>query len=61
MPDRDTVDRVARAICAAEFAGSSRGSWQRLTGEQMDMYRRMARAAIEAAKGGRPAKKGHTP
>jgi hypothetical protein len=51
MADDRTVDRVARAIYAARFAGSSRGAWDRVEDERTkDKYRRMARAAIEAHK-----------
>jgi hypothetical protein len=51
MSDARQVERVARAIYTARFAGSSKGAWARIEDERTkDKYRRMARAAIEAAK-----------
>jgi hypothetical protein len=47
----EQVERVARAICAARWAGHQ-GSrlWNILTDSEREGYLRMARAAIEAYK-----------
>jgi len=51
MPSDAEVERVARAIYAARFAGSSKSAWARIEDERTrERYRRMARAAIEAFK-----------
>jgi len=52
MADEQKVERVARAIYAARFAGSAKGAWARIEDERTrERYRRMARAAVEAVKG----------
>jgi hypothetical protein len=48
--EADQIERVARVICAAKWAGRMVPPWEILSDDEREVYRRMARAAIEALK-----------